>query len=525
MRVHGSHRPPWGPAAVGLLLALTGVGVASPAAATPLDTLTAAVEATVAAAATGMDVVSTVGVDRRTDLGDTLVPPVYTTVPAGSRVRVHVTTTGTRDYYASIRLQPSGRLLGAAGRNPAAGGGLWSTLSMMPQDWAASFARDRGLSMRTAITAMDTGRMGTGALGADPSRDAVRLILPPYASSAEEFWTGLTVTPSPSGVVIRGTVPRGDGEAEDDCAYTDIAMVVRADSVIESSRWTATCPGAGVRTYVATATYGPQPIQVATRPRVTMEAALMRRVAGADPRWSAITAAAHRTMVDPGASVRAVEEIRRPDGTSVAFTIDADDTQRDPATGMAAFTETVDGQPDAGWNPVDGWWLAVPPVGSEPSLDAALAAAGQAAARFVVGATRSFVDRYAGVRWSGADPGLVQDVPFYRARALADLDGVILAGEAGRVSARGGGYSVRPAARGYLADLGGTRVLSAAVAVDGAGRIVATTLRYDDGDYRNGRYVYDGRVDLIRVSRISAGAVSPAGVPNVTYAQLQPFLP
>ena len=508
--------------------------VAAPtASAAPLDTLAAAVTATRLGSAAGIDVVETIRYGRATNLDKALGINGAGVVGAGSRVRVHVTAApGNVLYYQSLRRQPSGSLLAAAGRADAAAGGQWATLSMMPSEWASSFARARGMSIRTAISSMDSGRMGIGDVASlDPIDAAVRTILPPYASAPEDAWTDVSTEPGAGGTtIIRGSA-RGDAEGEDFCRYRDIVVVVDPGGRVASSQWTATCPGRGDTQYASTASYGIAPIQPPTRPRVSMESALMRRANGAAADWSAVTRAAHRTMTSGRQQVRAVEEIRNDGGVPTAFVIDLDGASVDAATGQPAFSESVDGQGDGGWDAASGWWAHVPADGSEPDLAAALVAAGQAGAQFVVAANERFVRRYASLRWLGALDRRVDRIAYVRARALSDLDELVLNGQPGRVARASGAagatlFTITPRGRGYLVDSGGgLRSLRAVVTTDAAGEVTEVTVSYDDGDYRNGRYVYDGRADLQRTSRIGVGVVSGAGAPAVPYAAIQPFLP
>ena len=189
-------------------------------------------------------------------------------MPAGARVRVHLTANADDSSYTSVRRQPSGRLLGGAGRETAAAA-PWATVSML-LDSPRDAARAAGAPDRTALTGVDPDLVRDYFIVTDPLTDAARLILPPYAGSQDEGWTTVSTTPRADGTTlitgtIRAGVPASDGE--DRCVRPLVEMVVGPDNVTRSSRWIETCPGRGTREYRATATYGPQAIQPPTRPR------------------------------------------------------------------------------------------------------------------------------------------------------------------------------------------------------------------------------------------------------------------
>ncbi len=173
-------------------------------------------------------------------------------------------------YYVSVRYQPSGRLIGAAGRT-AAGAPLWATVRMLTDD-AAADARAGGASDRTALTGItDRSLLMDYDLGRAPGPSPSGLILPPYSGAQDEGWTIVTTTPLADGTTlisgtIRASVPASDGE--DRCVRPLVEMVVGPDGVTRSSHWIETCPGRGTREYRSVATYGPQPIQPPTRPRM-----------------------------------------------------------------------------------------------------------------------------------------------------------------------------------------------------------------------------------------------------------------
>jgi hypothetical protein len=267
-----------GVAAVVVAVGLVAVAPASAGADTgdpALDTLTAAARATSTAIATGVDVVTTVSFSRSTDLRSSFIPQVAAVVPARSRVRVHVTANADGSSYTSVRRQPSGRLLGGAGRE-ASGAAPWATVSML-LDGPRGEARSAGVPDRTALTGVDPDDVRDSYILTDPFVDAARLVLPPYSRSQDEGWSTVSVTPGPGGTtVISGTiragVPASDGE--DRCVRPLVEIVVGPDLVARTSRWIETCPGRGTREYVSVVTYGPQAIQPPTRPRVPASSVL-----------------------------------------------------------------------------------------------------------------------------------------------------------------------------------------------------------------------------------------------------------
>ncbi len=262
--------------AVALLVALAGAPASADTGDAAVEALEAADRATRAAAGAGVDVVQVVAFDRRSSLRTWFTPMVGATVAAGSRVRVHATVNAGSTYYTSVRLQPSGRLIGASGRTTA-GAPLWATVSMLRDDVAAS-ARAGGASDRTALTGVtDPDLLREYFLGREPVLIAEDLILPPYSGAMDEGWTTVTTTPQADGTTlisgsIRAGVPASDGE--DRCVRPIVEMVVGTDGVTRSSHWIETCPGRGTREYRATATYGPQPIQPPTRPRMPADRVL-----------------------------------------------------------------------------------------------------------------------------------------------------------------------------------------------------------------------------------------------------------
>lgn len=262
--------------ALALLSALAGAPASADTGEAARAQLAAAVHATEAAAATGVDIVQLVTFSRRSGLRTWFTPMVGATVPAGSLVRVHATVNAGSAYYASVRLQPRGTLIGASGRT-VAGAPLWATVGMLGNDSAAT-ARAGGASDRTALTGIaDPDLLREYFLGREPVLIAQKLILPPYAGAQEEGWTIVTTTLRADGTTlisgsIRASVPASDGE--DMCVRPLVEMIVGPDAVTRSSHWIETCPGRGTREYRAVAVYGPQPIQRPTRPRMPASSVL-----------------------------------------------------------------------------------------------------------------------------------------------------------------------------------------------------------------------------------------------------------
>ena len=231
------------------------------------EALAQVTRATGAAVAAGADVIQTVHYGARSSLADE-TPRVAATVRAGTRVRIHSTVGGDGSGYVSVRYQPSGRLIAAAGIDPATSS-PWATLRMLhPGDRAA--ARAAGLADRTALTGVPVDSVLDRWSVTNPAGVATGHLLPPYAASYDEGWTTITMTPQPDGTTvfagsIRGSVPASDGE--DTCARPLVEVTVGPDRVARSSRWIEKCPGQGTRIYETTAAYGPQDVQPPTRPR------------------------------------------------------------------------------------------------------------------------------------------------------------------------------------------------------------------------------------------------------------------
>ena len=232
-----------------------------------LRQLETAVNATRDAAATGIDVVQTRRFDRTTSLRE-LTPRMEMSVPGGTRLRVHATVNPDSAYYLSVRRQPSGALLGSAGREVAAET-AWATVSMLDSADALD-ARRAGVSARTALTGLPLSLdLYELYLPRDPGVVAIDLILPPYADAFDEGWQNVVSTVRTDGTtVIRGSVPPGAAasDGEDRCSRPLVEVTVGTAGVITSSRWTETCPREGTRRYAATAAYGLQPIQPPTSP-------------------------------------------------------------------------------------------------------------------------------------------------------------------------------------------------------------------------------------------------------------------
>jgi hypothetical protein len=241
-----------------------------------LDALTAADRATRLAAASGFDVVQQVSLGSRADLETGFKLLVHATVPAGGRVRVHVTVNPDEAFYLSVRRQPGTRLLAAAGRQSETAA-LWATVSML-ESTAARHARSAGALDRTAITGL-TGPdfIADYQVAESPLVMALDLLLPPYSGSQDEGWTTVTTVVRADGTTlisgsIAASVPASDGE--DKCVRPLVEIVVGPDSIARSSHWRETCPGRGTREYRATASYGVQPIQPPTLPRMSAARAL-----------------------------------------------------------------------------------------------------------------------------------------------------------------------------------------------------------------------------------------------------------
>ena len=229
--------------------------------------LEAAIDATVAASRSGIDVVQTARFSGRTRLADAR-PRVYATVPAGTRLRTHTTAAADGSGYTSVRFQPSGRLLAAGGVDPGTGE-PWATLLLIYPEERAT-ARAAGLSDRTALVGIDPEIVLDSGIAQAPRSTALGLLFPPYATSGDEGWTPIDVLPQADGTtVIRGTVrdrvAASDGEER--CTRPLVEVTVGADGVITSSRWITRCPGQGTTRVESVATYGPQVPQPPTRPR------------------------------------------------------------------------------------------------------------------------------------------------------------------------------------------------------------------------------------------------------------------
>lgn len=265
-------------ARIGLLVAglvlVSSAPVAADTADEDFEALFQATQATAAAARSGVDVVQTVRFSRATDL-DALDPTVSGTVPAGTRLRIHSTVAADGTAYLSLRYQPSGRLLAAAGIDPS-DGTPWATVRMLTRQ-ARSEARRAGVRDRTALTDVPTSAVADSRVLEQPLRIALALLVPPYASSLDEGWTTIERLPQPDGTtVIRGSIRSGVAatDGEDRCVRPLVEVTVGPDGIIRSSRWTETCPGEGTRAYAAVAEYGPQQVQPPTRPQRPASAVL-----------------------------------------------------------------------------------------------------------------------------------------------------------------------------------------------------------------------------------------------------------
>jgi hypothetical protein len=490
------------------------------------------------AAGSGVDVVRTVVFDKGATLTKRFEPWIAVSVPSGAKVRVHLTANPGGAYYQSVRRLPHGALLGASGQTTKQDGGQWSTPSMT-SDLDASFTRARGLGMSTAVVNLETGRLGSGAISSyDPVSDAKRMILPPYGDALSEYWTDLVATPESGGrMVYTGAVTQGDGEAEDDCAYSDIEVVARADGVIESSSWTTVCPGEGTRRYSNTAKYGPQTIQPATRPKASADSVLNRRIPGAAPAWRSITAAAQLAMANLDPRWSAAEDSRElaVGGWSYAHAVDLDGASVDPETGQPSFSESDGGVPAAGWNPADGWWLRVSAARSVNELNSALSESGNSGAQFITNSSGTFIEQNGPGNWVDVTRNDVGRALLLRARALSGIDALNRAGQPGRVQRATGpdGTSVvtvtpSKGKSSITPSAATTRLLKVVVSVDRTGDLVGYSM-YADGIKKGGKYQYDGKTDTRYSMSIRAGvgtvAVVQPEAPSVTHALIAHWLP
>jgi hypothetical protein len=230
--------------------------------------LDAAVNATTAAAASGIDVIQTVSFERAGRLR-TFTPRLTMAVGARSQLRVHATVNADTSYYLSVRDNYSGRLLASSGRQ-GAGEDSWATVSMLDEKDAAR-ARAAGVSERTALVGLPADvDLYEYFLPKQPGVIALQLILPPYADAFDEGWSDVVSRTRPDGTtVIRGRVPVGVSASDGDdlCSRPSLRVLVGVDGVISSSRWSQSCPGQGIRLFRSAATYGPQDVQPPTRPQ------------------------------------------------------------------------------------------------------------------------------------------------------------------------------------------------------------------------------------------------------------------
>ncbi len=233
-----------------------------------LERLDAAVRATSAAAATGIDVIQSASIERAGDLRS-FTPRLIMDVGRRSQIRVHATVNADTSYYLSVRDNYSGRLLAASGRENASAR-PWATVSMLDARDAAR-ARAAGLSDRTALVGLPADReLYDYYLPDQPEAIALRLIIPPYSDMAGAGWSDVASNTRPDGTtVIRGSVPVGAlaSDGASGCSRPTVRVVVGTDGVISSSRWRQSCPGQGTVVFRSAATYGPQDVQPPTRPR------------------------------------------------------------------------------------------------------------------------------------------------------------------------------------------------------------------------------------------------------------------
>lgn len=246
------------------------------------EVLAEAAWATTALAQDGIDVKQVVTFSKAVNLFDALVPRIDARVPAGSTLRVHGAMAADRRTSYVVR-DAKGRLIAGMGRTGIADGGEWATPSAIRLDGdLEGFARDRRISRTTAITGLDSGRLGARAiLGPDDAvTDVVNLVVPPYADQAF-VWSTLSQGIDSSGrVVITGAKEEPDLEEDDPCTHVDVRAVIGANGAIEMAEWTDVCPGRGRVHFSATATFGSPVIDPPTRPRLTLDAAMARRSKG-----------------------------------------------------------------------------------------------------------------------------------------------------------------------------------------------------------------------------------------------------
>lgn len=264
----------WASALVGATAVVVAVGVPSASADSgpaALAYLTTVDRATRAAAATGIDVVQIVRFSRRSDLALTMEPTVRGTVPAGAKVRVHVTVNPDAAFYMSVRRQPGSRLIGSTGRETATAL-PWATVSMLYPAPAAR-ARRAGATERTAITGiLNADAIADYWVVNEPIQTALRMILPPYSGDQEEGWRTVDTSLRADGTtLISGTIAArpAASDGEDNCVRPLVEIVVGASGLAQSSHWREMCPGEGTREYWTTMTYGVQSIQPPTNPQMT----------------------------------------------------------------------------------------------------------------------------------------------------------------------------------------------------------------------------------------------------------------
>ena len=277
---------------------------APPAAAAPIDTFTQAVNATYRAAGIdGLDVIVLSTSNRSRDL-----PGRRGALPARTKIRQHFEIGPMGDEYTSVRLAKGNRLLGSWGYNAAQG--MWSTLSGLYGAWPAVFATSRGIPLTRAITGLDT-RMNVYPDDRRALSRALGTLLPPTYSEAEDYWQGVVETPGPGGSTVITATSRGNAEAEDECSYSPIRIVVQGGRIASTS-WKATCPGGRVTTYQGTVGYDSD-IGRPADPTLSQSAAFALPTRPDLATWRQLSAAANLTAATPFASVGLVIDLGRND--------------------------------------------------------------------------------------------------------------------------------------------------------------------------------------------------------------------
>jgi hypothetical protein len=289
------------PVSCAAALALVG---APPAAAAPIDSFTRAVNATYQAASLdGLDVIVLSTSNRSRDL-----PGRRGALPARAKIRQHFEIGPAGDEYTSVRLAKGNRLLGSWGYNAAQG--MWSTLSGIYGAWPAVFASSRGISLTRAITGLDA-RMTIYPDNRRALSRSLGALLPPTYSEAEDYWQEVVETPGPGGSTVITATSRGNAEAEDECRYSPIRIVIQGGRIASTS-WKATCPDGRVTTHQGTVGYDSD-IGRPTEPTISQSAAFALPTRPNLATWRQLANAANLTAATPFASVGLVIDLGRND--------------------------------------------------------------------------------------------------------------------------------------------------------------------------------------------------------------------